>query len=485
VLFSWTSALIEQSIDASEKMTLGRDSQFLNLRAQVVNQGLFSVCILHKNLQRFLSGLSLEARESFNNSTKGALFSGLAFDLDKDGVIKIEGYTCFDDDLQSSVSEIFTGGSMKVASAEVIPDRIASMVKINFDDLSDYLEKSMKVAGEKEYKSYLSNVSMVEKMLKINLKENLYSWVDDEIVLLQTQPSNLGKTNEFAAVIRATDSADANENLHLIYKQIKKNTPVKVKSVIYKGYDIDYIAFPGIIKMLFGKMLKKIEKPYITQIGENIIVSNHPQTNKNIIDNYLAGKTLDNSTAYSDFSSGFSGSTSAWIYTEPVVLYQNLKSLVNAVTWQNMQKNKEYITCFDQAGLQVNTSGQMLHFLFKTQYKTRIEEWKMPFYNSSEALSMFEYAEPEVQEEPLTVSEKDTIPEITVSDFDAKKHEEFYDDGTLKLTVGLKSGLKNGDLKVYYPSGKIKIAGRFKNDEPVGKWKYYSEEGDLKKTDEY
>jgi hypothetical protein len=162
-----------------------------------------------------------------------------------------------------------------------------------------------------------------------------------------------------------------------------------------------------------------------------------------------------------------------------------LKSFVKPEIWQKIQKNKEYITCFDQAGLQVNTSGQMLHFLFKTQYKTRIEEWKMPSYNLSEALSMFEYIEPEVQEEPVTAIEKDTIPEISVSDFDAKKYEEFYDDGTLKLTVGLKNGLKNGDLKVYYPSGEIKITGRFKNDEPVGKWKYYTEEGDLKKTDEY
>jgi hypothetical protein len=485
LVFSWSPKLIEQSIDASEKMLLGRDIDFLNVRSKIYNQGLFTVCLLHKNLKKYISDLSAEARESFESATKGISYSGISFDIDAKGKIDIEGYSGFDGASQTNFSDILSGGSMNIESSEVIPNRIASMVKINFDDAASFIDNSVKVAGEKEYKSYISNVAMVEKHLKINLNDNFYSWIDKEMIFLQTQPSNLGRSNEFAVVIKASDSTLAADNLHLIYRQIRKNSPVKIKTAKYKGYDIDYIAFPGILKILFGKMLKKIEKPYITQLGEDIIISNHPQTNKNIIDDFLAGNTIYNSKPYSDFSGEFSGNTSVWLYVEPIVLYQNLNSMVNAETWLKIQNNKEYITCFDKVGLQVNTSGNMLHFKFKTQYITRIEEWKMPFYNPGEILSMFDYAEPVVEVSTSAKPEKDTIPDIAISDFDAKKYEEFYDDGSLKLSVELKNGLKHGDLKVYYPSGETKISGRFKNDEPVGKWKYYTEDGDTKKVDEY
>ncbi|NJO91653.1 MAG: hypothetical protein HC831_23835 [Chloroflexia bacterium] len=268
LLFSWSPELIEQSIDASEKMILGRDIEFLKVRSKIINRGLFSVCLLHQNLTKYLSELSVEARKSFENSTKGILYTGLSFDITTEGKIEIEGYSAFDDTNTKTYSEILANGSINLSTAEVIPNRVASLVKINFDNAANFIDSSISIAGEKEYSDYQSKIALIEKHLEININENLFSWVDEEIVLLQTQPSNLGRNNEFAAVLRASDSTLASDNLHFIYKQIRKNSPVKIKSVNYRGYNINYIAFPGFLKVLFGKMLKKIEKPYITQIGE-------------------------------------------------------------------------------------------------------------------------------------------------------------------------------------------------------------------------
>ena len=485
LIFSWIPKLVEQSLDASETMLLGRDLAYLNVKSKISNNGLFSVYLVHKNLNKFVAALSPEARESFKNSTRGMLYTGISFDIDPGGKIELEGYSSLADTATDTYFDLLSKGSVKMASSNVIPDRIASLVNINFDDAGEYVEKSMKTLSDADYKEYTSNIKMVEKHLKINLEDNLYSWMDKEIVLLQTQPSNLGRSNEFAAIVHTSDSADAAKNLHFVWRQIKKNSPVKIKTVNYKGYPINYVAFPGIIKVLFGKALKKIEKPYITQAGDNIIISNHPQTIKNIIDDYLEGKTLNNSGSYSDFTNEFSDNTSIWIYVEPAIFYQNLKALVNNVTWQKIQKNKQYITCFDQAGLQINKSGDLLHFTLKTQYKVQAEDWKMPFYNSSEMIQLFNYAESADEDNKPASVEKDTVPEIFISDFDAKKYEEFYDDGTLKLSVEVKDGLKDGDLRVYYPSGELKIKGKFKDDHPSGKWKYYTEDGDVKKVDEY
>jgi antitoxin component YwqK of YwqJK toxin-antitoxin module len=79
----------------------------------------------------------------------------------------------------------------------------------------------------------------------------------------------------------------------------------------------------------------------------------------------------------------------------------------------------------------------------------------------------------------------DTIPEFYVSDLDSRRYEEFYEDGTLKLSVDLKKGLRHGDFEYYYPSGELHIKGAYRDDLPYSTWKYYDETGELTKTDNY
>ncbi|MBI9068420.1 MAG: hypothetical protein JEZ09_14085 [Salinivirgaceae bacterium] len=155
---------------------------------------------------------------------------------------------------------------------------------------------------------------------------------------------------------------------------------------------------------------------------------------------------------------------------------------MDAKTWNKLQKNREYITCFSQGGWQIKESNGLLQTRFKVKYQAQEEEWKAPVYNTNEITSLFSNGEPEVE----TIKPKvDTIPQIYISDFDAKKYEEFFEDGTLKLKVEVDDGLKDGNLKVYHSNGELYIKGEFKNDQPVGKWKYYDEEGDLIKVDRY
>jgi len=234
-------------------------------------------------------------------------------------------------------------------------------------------------------------------------------------------------------------------------------------------------------------MLGKLEKPYFAQLGDNVIISNHPQTLKNIIDDYLSKNTLSNSTAYSQFMDYFSNNTSTYLYCEPPVLYHNLKGILDPKTWQKAVKNKEYITCFSQGGIQLNRDGDMVHVLTRAKYQGMSKEWAVQHYNPQEMVSMFAMPTPTVSvdmEEELA-QVKDSLPDIIISDLDASSLKEYYDDGTLKLEVELKDGLKHGTLKVYHPNGELKLRGKYDKDMPVGKWKYYDEKGDLTKVDRY
>ncbi len=232
---------------------------------------------------------------------------------------------------------------------------------LGFDSFSEFMENFedlMKETNE-DWEEYQSNIEKVEKYLKINLKENFYGWVDDELAFIQTQPGRLGKDNEFALVMKAKSGEEASENLKYISDQIRKKTPVKFKGVKYKGYEINFLSVKGFFKMMLGSMFSKLEKPYFTVIDDYVVFSNHPQTIKSIIDDYEAEKTLANLEDFKKFKSEFKDKSNVFVYMQMPVLHDNLKGFVSLETWRDLQKNKDYVVCFSHVGFQLTKDGDM------------------------------------------------------------------------------------------------------------------------------
>ncbi len=474
--------LLESAIDVADKNIYRNDAYFLDVYSKVRSKGLLNIYINHPRFDEYINLLS-ESTENKMELAKLVKYTGMSFDISEDGLITLESYTSSENTDKENIVSLLQSGKIELESAPVIPERLASLVKLSFTDANDIFESTLQNLDEDDRKEYLENLDKIEKHFKISLHDNFFSWMKDEIVLLQTKPSNLGRDNEFAVVLHADDSTNASENLAFLWRQIKRNSPVKIKSVNYKSYRIDYIAFPGFLKVLFGKMLDKIEKPYFTQIGDNVIISNHPQTLKNIIDDYLNKTTLATSVGYYNFKKNFSDKSSLYMYFEPPVLFYNLKAFVTADMWKKISDNKSYITCFNQGGAQVNQVDDLIHLQMKMQYQPDLSEWKKQYYNPYEITNMFESPQEETADELEVLP--DTIPKIIINSLDVSKQEDYYDDGTLKWQVELKDGLKDGSFKAYHQNGELWIKGSFNNDGPTGKWKYYDEKGELVKVDRY
>jgi len=480
VILSLEPKLIEKAIDTGIEKNNGLNTKFLKVQSRISHKGLFSILFNYDNLSSVVNSLSDDYTTTFNEYTKYLAYTGLYFDINKEGLISVKGFTSFKDETPINYLKVLHEGNIETASSFVIPQRIASLTKINFENSQDYFQQLMKNMGEAVHSEYENNLKSIEKKLKIDLSKNLFSWMDKELVFMQTQPSNLGRNNELAIILQANDSVNAVNNLNFIWKQIKRNTPVKVKSITYKGYKIDYVAFPGIIQAFFGNAIKKLEKPYFTQIASSVIISNHPQTIKNIIDDFQANNTLATSMEYYNFSKLYDKKSSLYFYFEPPVFFQNMKGFVDAQTWNKLKQQKKYITCFKQGAINVNVQDELLHLDFKVQYEPETDEWQRQIYNDVEIKTMFLQAIDSVIVEVI-----DSLPEIIISDLDSKKHEEYYDDKTLMLEVKLKDGMKNGTLKMYHANGKLSLKGEYENDKPIGKWKYYDDNGDLIKTNYY
>ena len=477
LVFSSNYQLVENSLDEMDKMILGRDLQFIDVSKRVSGRGLFNLYLSYKYLPSYLKSLLGKTSESINELNQELTYSAFSFSITPEGLISFEGYTGVNDSVASIYSSILEAGEGGSTSLEIVPARIASMVKISIQNAAEYFTNSLTKLNPQEFKEYTETLEKLEKRLKISVNENILSWIDDEIILLQTQPSNLGRSNEFAAIIKAKNKRAPERNLEFIGHQIEKNSPIKIKSVPYKKYTITYISFPGLIKLLFGRILDKIEKPYYTQINEYVVFSNHPQTLKNIIDDYDNGNTLANSDTYKNFTKHFDRRNSAYTYIDIPVIFNNLKTLVGNETWYNLNKNKPYIIHFQQAGIQIDNKDNLLHLSIKTQYEEVINEFTQTQYNADAFLQLFNYASP--GQEQIQTGPEWYEPEIVINDLDDKKMTTRYDDGSIQYEVELKNGLKHGNFKEYFHDGTLKVRGKFKEDTPEGEWKLYNEQGEL------
>jgi|SRR5690554_1251390 len=62
----------------------------------------------------------------------------------------------------------------------------------------------------------------------------------------------------------------------------------------------------------------------------------------------------------------------------------------------------------------------------------------------------------------------------------------YFSEQGVELSITLyNKGLKDGHTIVKYPNGAIHYTGEYLNDEQIGEWKFYDEQGQLKETKNY
>jgi hypothetical protein len=477
LIFSKVYILMEASIDQMDELIIGRDLNYIEVSKKISGKGLFRIYINYKYFDDYIGNLLGKTNEFISTLSRSLYYSGISFDIDESALMKLTGFTTVNDTVSSYFMAILNSGKGSQSILNVIPKRTASYICLGFDDMISLYENLEESMGEEFSKDYQGAIQKIEKRLKINMEKNFFNWIDNEIAFIQTQPSNLGKENEFAVIFKAKNKNIAENSLDYITKQIKKNTPVKFKEINYNEYKVNYLHIPGFFKIILGKLLSKLEKPYFTIIDKYVIFSNHPQTLKSIIDDYKSGNTLANSVEFYNFSKNFSNKSSVFIYIQTPLLLTNLKEFVGPKTWLNLQKNKEYITSFPQIGFQVNNADDLFKLDFAAQYYEQVEEFKPAYYDIDNIITESVDTGKIIQENESVDLARES--EIVIDDLDVKKHEEYYDNGQLKLTVGLKNGLKHGNFKEFYENGTLKIKGKYKENKKTGIWNYFNEQGKL------
>ncbi len=472
LLCSFQEKLVQSAIDEKDLPIIGTNPFFIEINQKVSTSGLFRLYFQYKYLNEYMRCYLPNDNEYVESLSNTLRFTGANFHLTQQGqLLEMHGFTNINDSANSFLKALMLTGRGTLQAQKVIPQRTAFYMSLGCKEFASFFDEfETTLKDNDEYEGYKKNVEKAESFLGINIKENFISWIGEEICVVQTQTKGLGKNNELALIFKAKDINKATENLHFISEQIRKRTPVKFREIDYNGYKINFISVKGFFRMFMGSFFENIEKPYFTVIEDYVIFSNHPQTIKNIINDYISGNTLAKSADFTPFIENFRSASNIFIYVKTPILQQNLRTVVSPETWQQMSKNQNYITCFQQIGFQLSEENG----LFATQAMTSF----------TDDLTLLQPPLP-IHVGVIDSSAMPEETELVLEDLDVHKYEYRFPNGQMRIEAKIKNGMKNGYYYEYFENGKYKIKGEYKKDERHGTWKYYNTDGSLLRKREF
>nr|WP_239059608.1 DUF3352 domain-containing protein [Bacteroides sp. 224] len=481
VVVSYTSKLVSASIDSSKKETFEPDESYLEAEKMVAGKGLLQIFLNYRNLPQFMSiylGGSNEYVDLFSHSMK---YAGLYFDTNKDK-IEVKGYTLRKDTADPYITALLSSGKHKMRAHEIMSGRTAFYTNIGFSNPLTFikeLENTLSITDKAKFDSYQSSRKKIESLFGLSLEEHFLSWMSGEFAMSQSEAGLLGREPELILAVRAKSIKDARKSMAFIEEKVRKRTPIKIKSVEYKGFEVNYLEMKGFFRLFFGGLFDKFEKPYYTYIDDYVVFSNKASSLLSFIEDYEQKNLLKNSEGFKKAYSSFESNSTLFVYSDIHKFYPQLQPILNRATWTDLQSNKDILYSFPHWTMQIIGDGHSASLQYVMDYKEYEPQQNVePEIGDEEDKSMNEDAE----------TEKELMTELKrfyVEKFAGNVLREFYPEGALKSESEVKSGKRHGRYREYYEDGTLKVRGKYAANKPKGTWKYYTEEGKFERKEKY
>ena len=471
LIMSYTKKVLTNALDAQlSGATLNKDKLI------PAGDGANSIGKLYLNYEKlpeFVRSYTDGENESAYKLSESLISTNLDLRIDED-LLTAKGYTYVNDSVDSYIRTLEMSGKGPTEFFEIAPQRTAFSLALGFDSFGGFFSKFQDNIKKdvKEYQEYRDDMSTVENYLKIDLQKQLIDWIGEEVAILELQSSGQGTDTEMAVMLKANNIEKAKKDLADIERQVRRRTPVKFSSIDHRGYPINYLGMKGMFKIILGKFFSRYDKPYYTIINNFVVFSNHPQTLESMIDDYLDKKTLDRSDEFRAFRRRFEDHGSVYIYVNMPVMFNTAKKMVDAETKADMDRNKNYITCFRHIGFQMVPEGGKFMTLMAEQFYVEAPEAEVVKIDSV-TMDTVAIEDVETDKDPMQ------LPYIYVKNVNAKSYIEYYEDSTVHFKVALRNGFKDGSFTEYYQNGKEKMTGKFTRDKRDGHWRLYDEDGHL------
>ena len=447
---TFTGSLLEKAIDGMDDNHWMKNKEFITIMSELGNRDLFRFYFNYKQMQPFIKSYMTDGSDAVDMIAESLTYS--AFDMTlKDEILSFEGTTGVDS-IGSYIKALANVKPGNMTAWRIASDQTSLYFSMGFENYMDFynnLINQYKEGNAEDMEDLESNVKLLEKYLGISIEENFFSWIGSEIAFLKLRPDNDRRLEDVVVMIKTNDIDDAKEGLGLITKRIKRRSPVKFANIEYKNFVIQYLDRRNFFKMFFGKMFKELEKPYFTYIEDFVVLSNSPEVLKSIIDDYIIGRTLNNSQDFKDFKDEFNSKSNFTVFIRTPQMYQTLYMNSSTEDRKSIKENKEFILSFANIGFQLVSEGNLFETTFRAKHNPNAIK-----------IDRIELMEKEASDITFrtdidSMTFKVELPE-SYSDVDTFYTEHYEKSGRLKVEGQLKDGLFEGIWKTYYESGNIK-----------------------------
>ena len=357
--FSSSKTIIEDAIkSAKSEYNFVNNSRFTNIY-NTLNQSS-DINIIYNlnnliNIQPEIKNSNLFLLKSLNN--------WVAADLKiKNNKIIMNGYNLIDYKLSNFSDILNSQKSTSLKSNKFIPNNINYLFSIGFDNANKLFSNSNK---------YLENKNQIWETEKNRKKiTSEYNFDYNEFVdHLDSEAGffscgNIENEEIFFSFIKTKESIHASS---LLQRLIDSK-----KSSIYLKKEINFIHDNKIIPNIFSEKFYFNNQNYFIEINDFFIFSSSIDNLEFIIDNYISGNTLENSSNFNNFKNNTLNKSNVFVYFNITRLFANIASNLN------LNFNLDSLENFTGLAYQVsnNKSYQInnLSLFYDKEYKENLKE---------------------------------------------------------------------------------------------------------------
>ena len=478
---SYTSRLLEAAIDARKSPKIGLDGSFIEAEKSVAGKGLCRIFINYANLPEFMS-LYLGKRNEYIDLFSSSMdYAGLWFNAGKDK-IEMKGNMFKKDIADPYVTALLNSGKHQMKAHEITSARTAFYTHIGVKNVQTFLkelEHTLSTQNAALFASYAESKAKIEKLFDISLDEHFLSWMSGEFALSQLEPGLLGREPELVLAVGANDIGEARRQMEFLEKKVKSRVPVRIKTVDYKGFEVNYIEMKGFFRLFFGRIFDKFDKPYYTYIDDYVVFSNQASSLLSFIEDYQQKNLLNEKEDFKDIYASFSKNSTLFLYVNTPKSFSQLEGLLNAASGADLRSDKDILYSFPHWTMQV-----------VGDYHSASIHWAMGYspYFPEEYFALDPDETDDMMDKDDTQSEKDLMSELErfyVEKFQGNVLRDFFPEGTLKSETEIKEGQRHGRYREYYENGQLRARGKFVNNRPKGTWKFYLPNGKFDKKEKF
>ncbi|MBE9467028.1 MAG: DUF3352 domain-containing protein [Bacteroidetes bacterium] len=468
VVFTKKGVLIEDALLQRNDNYWKNNIKFQDVSQQLSNQNLIKFYFNYSQLTRFANTFSQDENQFINSTSQSLMFSVFNANI-KNNHIRLEGYTNINDTVMSYFKTLSKVEPAKMRASKIIPNKSVMYIPLCFNNFEDFyaeFSKQFNTLDSKKFNQYNKQLKKIEKLFKINIQDDFFSWIGKEISFVKPEPNSTTNKNDATIIFHTNDIDKANKKLNHITKQISKHSPLKFEIEIYKGYEINFLNIKGFFKLLFGKLFGVIQKPYFTTIDNFVVFSNSKSCLIDMIDEFMLGNTLENKISFTNFIEDFNTKSNLNFFIQTPQLYSQIFKYSNNTTKNKIKKNKSIIISFTNIGFQLISNNNILKSVLIANYdKNAVEDKKLEdievstkdelFFSEYDSLKFKIILDPKYLQKDgaFVINNENENPKYEGTISDGKivgLCRSFYYNGNIKNSVNYSNGKVDGFATFYY-----------------------------------